>query len=136
MTSSHRNVFCKNKGSKSRLWLRRLKNTCVEVSFYYSSSIIVQTGNFTKNDLLGKYFAKILTRSTDRLFRRTLLDDYSENIKIYNSLLYLSICFFIIFIDIEEEWQKGGWCNWLFQTVKTIKVVVVLSATIFLVPYE
>ena len=65
-------------------------------------SIIVQTGNFTKNDLLGKYFAKILTRRTDRLFRRTLLDDYSENIKIYNSLLYLSICFFIIFIDIEE----------------------------------
>ena len=41
--------------------------------------IIVHAINFAKNYLFYRYFAKILTRITKQLFRRTLHDDYSEN---------------------------------------------------------
>ena len=41
--------------------------------------IIVHARNFAKNYLFYRYFAKILTRITKQLFRRTLHDDYSEN---------------------------------------------------------
>ena len=37
--------------------------------------INVQASNFTKIDLFSWYFTKIMTRSTEELFRRTLLDD-------------------------------------------------------------
>ena len=39
------------------------------------STIILETGNFDKNDLFCMYFAKILKRSTEQLFRKKLLDD-------------------------------------------------------------
>ena len=56
----------------------KIKNTCAE----FPDFIIVHAGNFTKNDLLSTYFAQILTRRTEKLFRKILLDDY----KISNSL--------------------------------------------------
>ena len=37
--------------------------------------INVQASNFTKIDVFSLYFTKIMTRSTEELFRRTLFDD-------------------------------------------------------------
>ena len=45
----------------------------------FSDFTIVQACNFTKstkNDLSRSYFAKILTKITKQLFRRTRLDSY------------------------------------------------------------
>ena len=65
--------------------------------------IIGQTSNFTKDNLFGRYFAEILIRSTEQLFRRRQLDDNSENIKICNSLLQLIyiVCLVLFLIDTK-----------------------------------
>ena len=65
--------------------------------------IIVQASNFTKDDLLCRYFAKILTRSTEQLFRRHFLMTNSENIEIFNSLITVDDIVFLLFlIDTEK----------------------------------
>ena len=69
--------------------------------------IIAQARNFTKNDLFCKYFVKILIISVEQLFLRTLPDDYSENIKICNSLYYISRHLFLVLFLINTEEIKS-----------------------------
>ena len=56
--------------------VRKIKKYMRRNSFLVQSKdfIIAQISKFTKNDIFCSYFAKILTRSTERLFRKTLPD--------------------------------------------------------------
>lgn len=98
-------VLCFNR----HLWLRRLKNTCKEVLFSTVPNFaVVQTSNFTKNDLFCRYFAKILTWNTEQLFRKNNAQWLFLKILKYAIIYYITRHCFPVF---NWHWTKKNLWN-------------------------
>ena len=68
-------------------------------------SAVREPATLLKIMLSCRYFATILTRNTEQLFRRTLLNDYSENIKTF--IILVDIVFIVLFLILGKQKVKG-----------------------------